>query len=92
MTKFVDDETRAGTFVITGGLAPQPAGARVGVSRAGLVRGEPHLPIHGYAVVESPSLEHATEAASRLLRLHQRHAPAWEIECDVREIVTNCLP
>ena len=92
MTKFVDDEIRAGTFVITGGLARQAAGARIGVSRAGLVRSESHLPIHGYAVVESPSLEHATEAASRLLRLHQRLSPDWEIECDVREIVTHCLP
>jgi hypothetical protein len=92
MTKLVHDETRAGTFVITGGLAERADGARVGVSKAGLVRGEPHLPIHGYAVVECPALEQATQVASRLLRVHQDFAPDWEVECDVRQIVTDCLP
>src|SRR5437764_9262463 len=92
MTKFVDDETRAGTFVMTGGLAPDGAGASIALSKAGIVRSGPHLSIHGYAVVEGPTLEHATEVASRLLRLHQRLAPDWEIHCDVREIITHCLP
>jgi hypothetical protein len=35
MTKFVHDQTRAGTFVITGGLAERADGARVSISKAG---------------------------------------------------------
>jgi hypothetical protein len=92
MTKFVDDSTRAGTFVITGGLAAPADGAGIRLSKAGLVRSEPHLPIHGYAVVECPALEGAMDVASRLLRLHQDFVPEWEVECDVRQIVTDCLP
>jgi len=92
MTKFVDDETRAGTFVLTGGLAAPADGARIRIAKARLVRSEPHLPIHGYAVVECPALEEAMDVASRLLRLHQEFVPDWEVACDVRPIVTHCLP
>jgi hypothetical protein len=92
MTKLVHDATRAGTFVITGGLAEPTDGVRVGVSNAGLVTGKPHLPIHGYAVAECAALEQAMEAASRLLRVHQDFVPDWEVECEVRQIVTDCLP
>jgi hypothetical protein len=92
MTKFVDDETRTGTLVMTGGLAPEAQGSGIRLSNGGLVRDAPQLRIHGYAVVNSPTLEHATGVASRLLRLHQQLAPDWEVDCDVREIVTHCLP
>src|SRR5262245_37906538 len=92
MTKFIDDVTRAGTFVITGGLAAHADSARIRVSKTGLVRSEPHLPIHGYAVVECPALEQAVEVASRLLRLHQDFVPECEVEYQVRQIVTHCLP
>jgi hypothetical protein len=92
MTNFVHDATRAGTFVITGGLAARTDGARIRLAQAGLVRSEPPLPIHGYAVVECPALEQATDVASRLLRLHQDFVPDWEVACDVRQIVTDCLP
>jgi hypothetical protein len=92
MTNFVHDETRAGTFVIAGGLAARADGARIRLSKAGLASSEPQLPIHGYAVVECPALEQATDVASRLLRLHQDFVPDWEVECDVRPIVTDCLP
>src|SRR5262245_27244356 len=89
MTRLVDDETRAGRFVLSGGLAD---GARIGVSNAELVRGGPRASIHGFAVVECPALEQAIEVASRLVRLHQELVPAWEVDCDVRPIVTHCLP
>jgi hypothetical protein len=92
MTKFVDDETHAGNFVITGGLAAHADGARIRVSKHRLVRSEAHLPIDGYAVVECPALEQAMEVAARLLQLHQDLVPEWEVDCDVRPIVTHCLP
>ena len=92
MTKFVRDETRAGTFVVTGGLAERADGTRVGVSKAGQMKSEPRIPIDGYAVVECPAVEQAIEVASRLLRLHQDFVPHWEVDCEVRQIVTDCLP
>lgn len=92
MTEFVENELRAGGFVITGGLASQADGARVELSPDGLLHGVPRLPVHGFAVVEAPSLDHATEVASRMLRLHRDHVPDWAGNCEVRPIVTHCLP
>jgi hypothetical protein len=92
MTNFVDEATSAGTFVLTGAPAPEPNGARLGTSKAGLVRRELQLPIHGYAVVECPALEQAMDIAARLLEVHHQFVPDWTVECDVREIVTHCLP
>jgi hypothetical protein len=92
MTKFVHDQTRAGTFVITGGLAAPADGARIGISNAGLVKSEPRVPLDGYAVAECPALEQAMELATHVLRLHQEFVPDWEVVCDVRQIVTDCIP
>jgi hypothetical protein len=77
MTEFVEHELQAGAFVITGGLAQQADGTRVDLSSDGLVQGDARLPVHGFAVVESPSLEQAVEVASRMLRLHRSHVPDW---------------
>jgi hypothetical protein len=92
MTEFVEKERHAGSFVITGGLASHADGVRVDLSHTGMVQGEARLPVHGFAVVEAPSLEHAVEVASRMLRLHQNHVPDWAGNCEVRPVVTDCLP
>ena len=92
MTEFVENELQAGSFVITGGLAPHADGARVELSPGGMLQADPRLPVHGFAVVEAPSLEHAVEFASRMLRLHQNHVPDWTGNCEVRPVVTHCLP
>jgi hypothetical protein len=92
MTEFVENELRAGSFVITGGLAPHADGVRVELSPGGTHQGDPRLPVHGFAVVEAPSLEQAAEAASRMLRLHQSRVPDWAGNCEVRPVVTHCLP
>jgi hypothetical protein len=92
MTEFVENELKAGTFVITGGLAPHAGGSRIELSPGGVLQREPRLPVHGFAVVEAPSLEQAAEVASRMLELHQSHVPDWTGNCEVRPIVTHCLP
>lgn len=92
MTKFVEDGTRAGTFVLTGGLAPPADGTSVRASKAGFVTEDVQIAIHGFAVVECPALEKASEIALRLLRFHHELVPEWEVACDVRPIVTHCLP
>ena len=92
MTELVENELQAGTFVITGGLASQADGVRVELSPSGMPQGDAHLPVHGFAVVEAPSLESAVEVASRMLRLHQEYVPEWAGSCEVRPVVTHCLP
>jgi hypothetical protein len=92
MTDLVENELKAGTFVITGGLASHADGARVELSPGGMLQDDPRLPVHGFAVVEAPSLEQAVEVASRLLQLHQNHVPNWTGNCEVRPVVTHCLP
>jgi hypothetical protein len=92
MTEFVESELQAGSFVMTGGLAPHADGARVELSPDGMLQDDPRLPVHGFAVVEAPTLEQAVETASRLLRLHQSHVPDWAGNCEVRPVLTHCLP
>jgi len=65
---------------------------RVELSPSGVIESEASLPIHGFAVVDSPSLEQATEVATRMVRLHQEYVPDWGGSCEVRPIVTHCLP
>jgi hypothetical protein len=92
MTEFVEKELQAGSFIITGGLSPHGDGVRIGVSPGGVVRDEPRLAVHGFAVVEAASLEEAEEVASRMLRLHQSYVLDWAGSCEVRPVVTHCLP
>jgi hypothetical protein len=71
MTEFVENELQAGSFVITGGLASDADGVRVGLSLNGMHQSEAPLPAHGFPVVEASSLRQAVEVASHMLRLHQ---------------------
>ena len=92
MTEFVENELQAGSFAITGGLASHSDGVRVELSPNGVSQGDARLPVHGFAVVEAPALQQAVEVASRMLRLHQNYVPDWAGNCEVRPIVTHCLP
>ncbi len=92
MTNFVERELESGTFVITGGLAPHADSMRILLSADGMSKGETNLPVHGFGVVEAASLEDATHVASQILRIHQEYIPDWSGNCEVRPIVTHCLP
>jgi len=92
MTDLVEHELTTGGFAVSGGLASHPDGVRVELSPSGVIESEASLPIHGFAVVDSPSLEQATEVATRMVRLHQEYVPDWGGSCEVRPIVTHCLP
>jgi hypothetical protein len=92
MTEFVEDELKAGKFVITGGLAPHADGVRVELSSSGMLQHEARLPVHGFAVIETPSQGNAVEVASRMLQLHQKLVPDWAGNCEIRPVVTYCLP
>jgi hypothetical protein len=95
MTKLVDDETAAGTMVLSGGLAPSSQGRLLTLSKGELTVRESangHVLIDGFAVLEAASMEEAIEKAKPLLQLHQEYMEHWEGECTVRPIVTHCLP
>jgi len=92
MTDLVENELKTGGFAVSGGLASHADGVRVELSPSGIIESEASLPVHGFAVVDSPSLEKATEVATRMLRLHQEYVPDWGGRCEIRPIVTHCLP
>lgn len=92
MTDFVEDELRTGSFVLTGGLASPAEGVRIELSPSGLSEEAAQLPVHGFAVVEAASLEQAVAVASGMLQLHRDHVPDWSGHCEVRAVVTHCLP
>ncbi|HEX3459286.1 MAG TPA: hypothetical protein VHT49_00160 [Acidimicrobiales bacterium] len=92
MTEFVEHQLQAGGFVMTGGLAPPVDGVRVDLSPGGILQSDAGLPVHGFAVVEAISLAEAVDLASTMLRLHQDYLPDWSGTCEVRPVVTHCLP
>ncbi len=88
MGKLIDEMTRAGTLIRTAGLRPTAEGRRVRLRKGQLstVDGpftETKEVIGGFAIVEAPSMEAATELTKRFLLIH---GDAWEIECEVRQI------
>jgi hypothetical protein len=46
--------------------------------------------IGGYAMVEVASREEALEVARQFMELHRVHWPAFEGECEVRPLDTDC--
>lgn len=92
MTEFVEDELQAGRVVLSAGLGSHADGVRVAHSSSGVRQGEARSPVDGFAVVEAPSFKDAVDLASRILRLHLRYVPDWTGSCEVRPIVTHCLP
>ena len=83
---------RNGSVIQTGGLASSSKGARLRVVGGKLtVTDGPFTEakevVGGYAVLEANSREEALESARIFMRLHQQHWPAWEGECEIREVV-----
>ena len=92
MAKLTEDSVKDGSLIQTGGLSASSAGARVRVSRGKLtVTDGPFTEakevVGGYAVLEAKSRAEALEAARIFMQLHQQLWPAWEGECEVREVV-----
>ena len=88
MGKLMDEMTRAGSLIRTAGLRPTKEGRRVRLHKGQLstVDGpftETKEVIGGFAMLEAPSMEAATELTKRFLRIH---GDAWEIECEVRQL------
>lgn len=90
--QYVAQSLKNGTVVSTGGLAPSSAGTRVRIQRGRLtvVDGpftEAKEVIGGYAVIAAHSREDAIRSTKEFMQLHLDHWPAWEGECELRELV-----
>ena len=88
MGKLMDEMTREGKLIRTGGLRPTSEGFRVRLRRGKttIVDGpftEAKEVIGGYAILEAKSREEALELTERFLRIH---GDEWDIECEVRQL------
>jgi len=91
ITKLVEEETKAGTMVGTGGLGPTALGARVRLSggQVTVTDGpftEAKEVVGGYAQFELKSKEEAVESAVHFMELHKKYWPSWEGETEVRQM------
>ncbi|SDU77641.1 YciI family protein [Jiangella alkaliphila] len=87
----------SGVLVEMGGLLPSSAGALVSLvdGRISAVDGpftEAKELIGGFAILDVRSREEAVELARRLLRVHQRHWPAWQGTCELRQLEDDDHP
>ena len=88
MGKLIEEMTREGVLIQTGGLRPTAEGARVRLRNGKLstVDGpfaETKEVIGGFAILEAASLKEAIELTKRFLRVH---GDEWDVECEVRQM------
>jgi len=89
MGKLIDEMTKAGTLIRTGGLRPTSEGFRVRLRRGGALSvtdgpfTEAKEVVGGYAILEAKSKEEAVELTKRFLRVHGND---WDVECEVRPL------
>ncbi|MCM2427040.1 YciI family protein [Streptomyces sp. RKAG337] len=88
MGKLIEEMTKAGVLLDTGGLRPTAESTRIQLSGGKLtvIDGpftEAKEVIGGYAMIEVKSKEEALEWASRFLRIH---GDEWEIVSEIRQI------
>jgi hypothetical protein len=92
MAKLVEDASKTGTMLGSGGLGPTATGARVRLSggKVTVTDGpftEAREVIGGYAQFELKSREEAIASAVNFMELHKKHWPGWEGETEVRQMV-----
>ena len=88
MGKLIEEMTRTGKLVQTGGLRPTKEGTRVRQrhGKQSVVDGpftETKEVIGGFAILEATSKEEAIEMTKRFLRVH---GDEWDVECEVRQM------
>ncbi|MEY9893187.1 hypothetical protein ABIA35_004439 [Catenulispora sp. MAP12-49] len=88
MAELIEEMTKAGVLLDTGGLRPAEESTRIQQSKGvqTVVDGpftESKEIIGGYCLLQTRTGEEAVEWASRFLRVH---GPEWEIAVEVRQI------
>ena len=89
MGRFVEELTRAGVLLATGGL---DRGTHVVASGGNITLTdgpftESKEVVGGYAILEAPSRSAALEIMRQFMQLHEKNWPEWEGECELREMV-----
>ena len=92
MAKLGEEAVKAGTMVVSGGLAPTAASTRVRLSKGQItpIDGpftEAKEVIGGFAILEFQSKKEALESAENFMELHKKHWPGWEGETEVRQVL-----
>jgi hypothetical protein len=92
MAKLGEDAVKAGTMVISGGLAATAASTRVRLSKGQIsaIDGpftEAKEVVGGFAILEYKSKKEALEGALAFMELHKKHWPGWEGETEVRQLM-----
>jgi hypothetical protein len=92
MAKLGEDAVKAGTLVISGGLAATAASTRVRLSKGQInaIDGpftEAKEVVGGFAILEYKSKKEALEGALAFMELHKKHWPGWEGETEVRQLL-----
>ncbi len=88
MGVLIEEMTKSGALVDTGGLRPTKEGSRARL-RGGKITvtdgpfTETKEVIGGYAIFKAASMAEALEQTRRFLAIH---GDAWDIECEVRQI------
>jgi hypothetical protein len=88
MGKLLEDMTKAGVLLDTGGLRPIDEAARIHLAngRQVVIDGpfaESKEAIGGYCLIQARSKDEAVEWASRFLALH---GPEWEMSMEIRQV------
>ena len=91
MGEFVTEGLKSGVVKDTAGLKPTAEGFRVRSTRNQLkVTDGPFTEtkeiVGGYAMIEVASKEEALKVARQFMELHRVHWPAFEGECEVRQL------
>lgn len=90
MGRLMEEMSRAGKLVETGGLKPTAEGVRVELARGGRISvvdgpfAEGKEVVGGYAILEAASKAEAIEITRRFLQVH---GTDWDLACEVREMV-----
>jgi hypothetical protein len=92
MAKLSEAAVKAGTMVVSGGLAPTAASTRVRLSKGQVAAidgpfTEAKEVVGGFAILEYKSKKEALEGAVAFMELHKKHWPGWEGETEVRQVL-----
>jgi hypothetical protein len=89
MGAFIEQATKEGSLVDTGGLLPTKDGARIRLSKGELIVtdgpfSEAKEVIGGWAILQGDTKAKVLEVATQFMELHRKHWPGFEGECEVR--------
>jgi hypothetical protein len=92
MAKLGEEAVKAGTMVVSGGLAATAASTRVRLSKGQIAAidgpfTEAKEVVGGFAILEFASKKEALESAKHFMELHKKHWPGWEGETEVRQVL-----